>query len=159
MQRAGISTIWLLIFTLALLGGLWTLTKTKKADTSTPATITTTEQTTDFDGAVLTAVAGQSGKGTAVRNFDGKTFTHRVMAELPPPPSDTYYQAWLSKDADSKDVVATGKLEDKNSQYELTFTENNDYSLNKFVLISIESNGQALGKTPSTRRVLEGKFQ
>lgn len=161
MQKAGISTIWLLITTLALLGGLWALSKTKKADTKPVATITTTEEETDIDGAVLTAVNGKSGKGTATRQYNGEAFTHRVMADLPDAQAGKFYEGWLvlGKEGDENfDFFSTGKLEKKNEQYELTFTTTANYPQHTGIVITEETSSQGLDDKPEAH-VLEGRFQ
>src|SRR3989344_7966683 len=162
MQRAGISTIWLLIFTLALLGGIWTLTKTQKKEavSGTQATITSTE-VTDVDGTVLTAASSYTGKGTATRRFDGEAFTHRVMADIADPQAGKFYEGWLvlGKAGDANfDFFSTGKLEKKNQQYELTFTTKEDYPQHTGVVITEETASLGLDGIPEAH-VLEGQFQ
>lgn len=106
--------------------------------------------------ATLVDVSGGEGQGIANRIYSTNKFIHTITAQLKSPESGKYYAGWLIKqDGGTEDVVSTGKLEQNGeNDYYLEFRSENDYTLYKKVLVTLQSGGDK----PETN-ILEGQFK
>ncbi len=106
----------------------------------------------------LTAVGGYTGSGTANRDYNGKTFVHLVVAQLPDPASGKFYEGWLVKKQPTLTFISTGKLEKEGGDdFVLLFTSETDYSDYNDVVITEETESLGLDGKPEAH-VLEGSF-
>jgi len=106
----------------------------------------------------LTAVGGYAGGGTANRDYNGKTFVHLVVAQLPDPTSGKFYEGWLVKKQPTLTFISTGKLEKEGGDdFVLLFTNETDYSNYSDVVIAEETESLGLDGKVETH-VLEGSF-
>ena len=106
----------------------------------------------------LAAVGGYAGGGTANRDYNGKTFVHLVVAQLPDPASGKFYEGWLVKKQPTLTFISTGKLEKEGGDdFVLLFTSETDYSDYNDVVITEETENLGLDGKPETH-VLEGTF-
>src|SRR3989344_3643631 len=87
----------------------------------------------------LLAVNGQSGSATAVAVADGEQLVVAIEANLPDA-GNKFYLVWLSKDLDSKNLLALGKLEKKEGKYVLPASVNGPISSYQKFVITLEAN-------------------
>jgi len=107
----------------------------------------------------LTAVGGYAGTGTANRDYNGKTFVHLVVAQLPNPADGKFYEGWLVQKEPTLTFISTGKLEKEGGDdFVLLFTSETDYSNYHDVVVTEETESLGLDDRVETH-VLEGTFE
>lgn len=96
--------------------------------------------------------------GIATRDFDGHTFIHTIVADMPDAPKGEFYQGWLVKDGASNEYIPTGQLEKKGAGFELVYTAIADYINFSGVLVTIESGRYEDNVVPG-EKILSGSFK
>lgn len=107
--------------------------------------------------AKLVAVTGGSGSAVATRLFENNSFTHVVLADLPDPEINTFYQGWLARGIAGEpnfEIVSTGEMSMVKGGYLLEFTSSTNYSDYSKVIITKETTRDTLPEV----YVLEGNF-
>ena len=105
----------------------------------------------DVEKAELKDVSGGNATGIATRKFDAGKFTHAVLADLPDPEPDSFYEGWLVKD-DS--LISTGRLRIAKGGYLLEFQTSTDYSSYDNVVVTLERVADSVPE----EHLLEGSF-
>lgn len=102
-------------------------------------------------------VGDYSATGTSriTRSFTNNKFVIRVDAALPDPAQGTFYQAWLSKEGVTSDVVKLGTLEKTDDRWVLRFTQDKNAQDYTVAFITRESRDDALSET----RLLQAQYQ
>lgn len=111
----------------------------------------------DVERTDLSDVAGGSSSGIATRKFEGGTFTHAVLADLPDPDQGTFYEGWLVRGSEGDSgfhLVSTGRMRIAKGGYLLEFQSSTDYSDHPSVVITQE---EAADNVPE-KHILEGSF-
>jgi len=106
----------------------------------------------DVDKVDLKAVSDVEGMGIATKKFKDGKFSHTVLADLPDPSDNMFYEGWLSNT--SGDSVSTGKMRLAKGGYILEFESAKDYSQYNKVTVTLE---KTFDKVPE-KRILEGSF-
>ncbi len=105
----------------------------------------------------MKAVGDYSGEGTATRSFGGGVFVHGVRAKINDPSEGKFYEGWLVKKEPSLDFFSTGKLKKEGEEYVLFYSNEEDGSEYKEVVVTEETEELGLDNNPETH-VLEGSF-
>jgi len=96
--------------------------------------------------------------GIATRDFDGHTFIHTIVADIPAVPEGEFYQGWLVKNSEPNEYIPTGQLERKGAGLELVYTAIADFIDFSDVLVTIESGHYGDSVVPG-EKVLSGSFK
>lgn len=107
----------------------------------------------DADKAELKDIKGGNASAITTRSFENGTFTHAVLADLPEPGENKFYQGWLVNDWG--DFVSTGVLGIAKGGYVLEFSSTQDYTDYNEVVITLEEKKDS---TPETH-ILKGEFE
>jgi hypothetical protein len=105
----------------------------------------------------LVDVVGGNSTGVATRVFENGVFAHAVLADLPEPTGNTFYEGWLvrgDKGDDNFAFVSTGQMRQAKGGYVLEFEATTNYSDYNGVVITQET---TLDEVPE-EHVLEGSF-
>lgn len=111
----------------------------------------------DVEKTELTDVSGGTASGIATRNYDGSSFTHTVLADLPDPIQATVYEGWLvrGKAGDNNfKFVSTGVMQIAKGGYLLQFESDVDLTAFTGVVITLEQKVDATAE----KHILEGSF-
>lgn len=100
----------------------------------------------------LEDVAGVDAIAIATRQFEDKSFTLTILADLPDP-AEGFYQAWI-QEQDSLEKLSIGRLAVAKGGYLLEFSAAKDYSNYNKVMVSLEKAVDSKMEKP----VLEGSF-
>lgn len=103
------------------------------------------------DKAELKDITGGTSSGIATRKFEAGTFELGILADLPMPEVDKFYQGWARKD---DEFLSLGKLIIAKGGYILDFKSSADYSDYNKVIVSLE---KSLSEKPD-KTILEGSF-
>jgi hypothetical protein len=112
------------------------------------------------DVATLESVSGTEEFGFATRFFEEGVFSAEVAVSLDPPPSGTYYEAWLIGD----EAISIGTLSIDQSDsfgqdlYVANFNSKEDLSTINEIIVTQQTLLNETGDTPGTI-VLEGFFE
>jgi len=112
---------------------------------------------TDADQSTLRDVTGQGYQGFATRKFTNQTFELTILADLPEPQPNVFYQGWLVKgqpDQPGFNLLSTGKLQSRKGGWVLDFTSNFNLTDHQGLVVTRESTDD---QTPETH-LLEGNF-
>lgn len=162
MNRRDIIT-GVIILVLVVAGVLWFRSRSSKevmAPSTTQENIERGFNLTipdDVDTADLKDVSGGDGSGIATRKYEGGTFTHMVLADLPDAAAGSFYEGWLVRgkmEDKNFSYISTGKMRVAKGGYLLEFESKTDYSDFMGVVVTLE---KVNDKTPETH-VLEGSF-
>lgn len=117
----------------------------------------------DVDKAELRDVSGGDASGLATRNYlpaqagEARRFTHSVLADLPDPPTGSFYEGWLVRGKEGDEnfaFISTGKMRLAKGGYILEFESGKDYSLYSGVIVTLER----LDDIKPEKHILEGSF-
>lgn len=120
-------------------------------------TITRQTLPADAEQAILRDVTGENSSGIATRNFQNQVFQLNVLADLPVPDDNSFYEAWLVRgqaDDPDFDVKYAGKLSRSKGGWLLDQALGEDLRSHNGVVITEESNDD---QQPETH-ILEGSF-
>lgn len=112
---------------------------------------------TDAEQATLRDVSGQGAQGFATRKFENQQFELTILADLPSPQPNNFYQAWLVKgqpDQEDFNLISLGKLNSRKGGWILDFTSNLDLTDHQGLVVTLETTDD---QTPETH-ILEGNF-
>ncbi|MBI2066359.1 anti-sigma factor [Candidatus Woesebacteria bacterium] len=112
----------------------------------------------DVERADLRDVSGGTGSGIATRKYQGGTFTHAVLADLPDPAAGYFYEGWLVRGKEGEAnfaFISTGRMRVAKGGYLLEFNSSTDYSPYSGVVVTLE---RVDDRKPETH-ILEGSFQ
>lgn len=134
------------------------LAETEDTSTQNESQLAPNEQQrmSDAEATTLVAVEGSEGSGSASRYFSESTgFEHEVVATLPVPPEDKFYEGWIVR---TGSVVSTGKLsQESGSDFSLIFTSEDDLSDHNQIVVTLETLANGLDNVPE-QHILEGSF-
>lgn len=111
----------------------------------------------DVEKAELKDVTGGTSVGFATRKFEQGRFTHSVLADLPDPEGDLFYEAWLVRGSPGDPnfaLISTGKMRLAKGGYVLDFESTTDYRDYQNVVITLE---EVFDNNPE-EHILEGSF-
>ncbi len=103
---------------------------------------------------VIGSIDGKAGKATVIAVSDKGIFSLVLEAKLTDPPQGQYYVAWLGKNKDDKNLLKLGKLQKDKDSYNISFSQDGDFSAYKVAVVTLEKNE---GDKPETI-ILEGAF-
>lgn len=157
------------IIVIAVLGGIiyfWR-TRAPQEEITTPDTLSTTEEMLEerfgidipdeLDRTELNSVEGHEGSAIATRNYQDGTFEHTVLADLPQPEGDRFYEGWLVRGEegdDNFDVISTGRMREAKGGWVLEYSSGEDLTDYGKVVITLEE----VADSNPEQHVLEGSF-
>ena len=114
------------------------------------------EAPTNTETAELVAVNGYDASGTATRSYDEVNgFLHEIIAELPEPPADKFYEGWLVGEGT---FISTGEVTNEDgSTWSLVYNSDEDLRNLNEVVITEETLADGFDNIPETH-VLDGEF-
>jgi hypothetical protein len=111
----------------------------------------------DVEKTNLIDITGGNSEGLATRKYDNGTFMHSVLADLPDPDGNNFYEGWLVRGKPGEndfDFISTGKMKVAKGGWVLNFDSSTDYTDYEGVVITLET---VFDDTPE-EHILEGSF-
>jgi len=150
------------LLVLALLAGViyWRQRINKPEEIKVPQTLSTEEKIEEqfrvqipegVEKAELKDVSGGNASGMATRKFTDGEFELGILADLPAPETEKFYQGWVNK---NEEFLSLGKLRIAKGGYILDFKSSTDYPDYRKVVVSLE---KSLTEKPD-KTILEGSF-
>jgi hypothetical protein len=99
----------------------------------------------------LADVRGGDSIGIATRKTESGKFEHTIIASLPDPGPDEFYQGWLAK---GEEIIPTAKMEEKKGGWVLSYTTDEARQDYDQAVVSLETQDD----DQPEEKVLEGEF-